>query len=327
VGRWLPGLALSLAAIFLLVRLADWSEVGGALAAVEITWLVPAIFCYLAGVFFRSLTWRTLLLNRASLSQAFFKLNEGYLINNLFPLRLGELGRVLLLSQKSGLSAFFVLSTIVIERAYDLAIAALLLLATLPLVLNVGSSQAIACGIAGAAGLGIILMFQLARSRERIQSRLRRMGVTNQFYQRRVLPWLDSLLAGLEVLTRVDRFVLSLGFILLSWFFGAIEIHLLILSFGAPAPFWWTGFALGVVSLGIAVPSAPASLGVYEAAMVGALTVLGVSTAQALAIAILAHLIHITSTGLIGGIALFRDGQTLTGVYRRLRAVRLPRDP
>ncbi len=327
MGRWLPGLALSLAAIFLLVRLADWSEVARAIAAVEITWLIPAIFCYLAGVFFRSLTWKTLLLNRASLSQTFLKLNEGYLINNLFPLRLGELGRVLLLSQRAGLSAFFVLSTIVIERAYDLAIAALLLLATLPLVLNVGTNQAVAFIVAGGVGLGLILMFLLARSRERIQTWLGRRGASHQFYQRRILPWLDSLIAGLEVLTRMDRFLLSLGLNLLSWSFGAIEIHLLILSFGVPAPFWWTGFALGVVSLGIAVPSAPASLGVYEAAMVGALAVLGVPTSKALAIAITAHLIHITSTGLIGGIALFRDGQTLSGVYRRLKTVHLWRDP
>lgn len=326
-GRWLPGVALSLVAILFLARLADWSEVARALAAVEITWLVPAIFCYLAGVFFRSLTWKTLLLDRASLSQAFLKLNEGYLINNLFPLRLGELGRVLLLSQDTGLSAFFVLSTTVIERAYDLAIAALLLLATLPLVLSVGSTQAVAFGVAGAVGIGMTLMFLLARSREQIQARLTRMGVSHTFYQRRILPWLDSFIAGLEVLTRTDRFLLSLGLILLSWVSGAIEIHLLILSFGAPAPFWWTGFALGVVSLGIAVPSAPASLGVYEAAMVGALTVLGVPASQALAIAILAHVIHIASTGLIGGIALFRDGRTLTGVYRRVRSVRLSREP
>jgi hypothetical protein len=61
--------------------------------------------------------------------------------------------------------------------------------------------------------------------------------------------------------------------------------------------------------------------------MVGALAVLGVPTSQALAIAITAHLIHITSTGLIGGIALFRDGQTLSGVYRRLKTVHLWRDP
>jgi uncharacterized protein (TIRG00374 family) len=130
----------------------------------------------------------------------------------------------------------------------------------------------------------------------------------------------------LEVLTRIDKFLLSVFFILMSWFFGAVEIHLLIAGFGISAPWWWTGFALGVVSLGIALPSAPASLGVYEAAMVGALAILGVPASQALAIAIIAHVIHIISTGIIGGIALFRDGETLSGIYQRLKTVRLARN-
>jgi hypothetical protein len=39
---------------------------------------------------------------------------------------------MVLLAQATGISAFFVLSTIVIERTYDLAIAGGLLLATVP---------------------------------------------------------------------------------------------------------------------------------------------------------------------------------------------------
>lgn len=322
LGRWLPGLLLSLVALGLLVGLADWQEVIRALKMMEATWLLPAVTFYLAGIFFRALTWRTLLQNKAALGRVFLSLNEGYLLNSIFPFRLGELGRAILLSQASSLSAFYVLSTIVIERAFDLAIAAGLLLATLPLVLGIESGQAIALAVAGAVGVGLIAMYFLARSRVSIRRRLEKFGASNRFYQQRALPWLDSLLAGLGALTRLDRFLLSILLILASWLFGSVEIYLLIASFGITAPVWWTGFALGVVSLGIALPAAPASLGVYEAAMVGALTLLGLPTAQALAIAIIAHLIHIIFTGMIGAVALFHDGQSLTGIYQRLRTVR-----
>jgi hypothetical protein len=316
-------LFLSLVAVALLLQLANWNEVINSLALMEIAWLLPAVLFYLAGVFFRSIAWQTLLQNQAALGRVFLTLNEGYLLNSIFPFRLGEFGRALLLSQASNLSAFFVLSTIIIERAYDLAIAAALLLASIPLVFGMESAQAIASGVIVIVGAGIASLYLLARFRRRIRVRLERLGASNQFYRVRLLPWLDSVLAGLGVLTRLDRFLASVTFILVSWLFGAIEIHLLIASFGISAPWWWTAFALGVVSLGIALPSAPASLGVYEAAMAGALSILGVPPGEALAIAIIAHLIHILFTGLIGTAALFQDGQSITGIYQRLKDARL----
>jgi hypothetical protein len=56
--------------------------------------------------------------------------------------------------------------------------------------------------------------------------------------------------------------------------------------------------------------------------MVGALSLLGVAIEQALAFAIVVHLIHILVTGLIGSYGLIRDGETLTGIYRRVRTWR-----
>jgi uncharacterized membrane protein YbhN (UPF0104 family) len=137
-------------------------------------------------------------------------------------------------------------------------------------------------------------------------------------FRRKLLPRLDALLDGLGTLTRPGEFFMSVMFIVGSWVFGAAEIHLLLNSGAFAAPFWWTGFVLGVLSLGVALPSAPAALGVYEAAAVGALSLLGVPTAQALAFAILAHLIHVAVTGLIGAYALLNEGETLSRLYRRL---------
>jgi hypothetical protein len=79
---------------------------------------------------------------------------------------------------------------------------------------------------------------------------------------------------------------------------------------------------MGFISLGIALPSAPATLGVYEAASVAAWALLGVPFAQALAVALVAHLIHITITGLIGGYGFFRDRETLSGIYLRIRNIK-----
>ncbi|MGB7096387.1 MAG: lysylphosphatidylglycerol synthase domain-containing protein, partial [Anaerolineales bacterium] len=82
-------------------------------------------------------------------------------------------------------------------------------------------------------------------------------------------------------------------------------------------------FILGMISLGIAIPSAPAGLGVFEVAAVGAFSLLGLSTSAGLAIAFVSHFISITFTGLVGMYGIFQDGENFAGLYRRLINLRM----
>jgi len=86
--------------------------------------------------FARSIGWRTILGRRVDLKTCFFGISEGYFLNNLFPLRAGELGRALFVGRASGLGMMHILSTILIERAFDIFFAAGILLITLPLVVG-----------------------------------------------------------------------------------------------------------------------------------------------------------------------------------------------
>ena len=122
LGRWLPGLAFSAIAILLLIRFSNWDELVLAISYMNLSLLIPAVVLFLISLGFRALSWRVLLQNRSGYGRVFLTLNEGYLLNIIFPFRLGELGRALLLSQSTDLSGFFVLSTIVIERANDRSI-------------------------------------------------------------------------------------------------------------------------------------------------------------------------------------------------------------
>ncbi len=322
IRRWLPGLVISAIAILLLIRFSNWQGVIEVLTLMDLNWFAVAIVFYVLGLVFRALSWMTLLQNKASYGRVFLTLNEGYLLNNIFPFRLGELGRAVLLSQATGLSAFFVLSTIVIERAYDVAIAAGLLLATLPFVLGLDAGQTLASLVMVLVILGLVSLFLLARYRQWIMMKLEAYGETRPLFRERILRSVESMLDGLGALSRVDQFLLSVFYILVAWLFGTVQLYFLTLSLGIDLQFWWIGFVVGVISLGIALPSAPAGLGIYEVAMVGAFSLLGVPTSQALAVALVAHSIHITITGFIGVYAIFRDGETLTGIYLRLKNFR-----
>lgn len=322
IGLWLPGLLISAVAIVLLIRFSNWYGVIQAASLMNQTWFIPALAFFVTSMLLRALAWRVLLQNKVRYGRVFITLNEGYLLNNVFPFRLGELGRAFLMSQSTSLSGFFVLSTIAIEHVYDLIIAAGLLLATLPFVFGMDMGQPIAISVLMIMILGLFTMFLLARNRRWIKTKLEEFSLQSFTFRDRILPRIDSLLDGLGALTRLDQFLLSISIMLLSWFFGGLYIYFLTISFGVQPEFWWIGFVLGVISLGIALPSAPAGLGVYEVAMVGAFSLLGVPTSVALAIALVAHLIHITITGFIGTYGIFRDGESISGLYQRLRNVR-----
>jgi uncharacterized membrane protein YbhN (UPF0104 family) len=96
-------------------------------------------------------------------------------------------------------------------------------------------------------------------------------------------------------------------------------------AFFPEGKFLWATFALGVVALGVAAPSSPGALGVYELAVVGALALFGVDPAAALAYALTTHLTQYLITTVLGSIGLFRDGLTLTGVFQRAQATSLDR--
>ncbi|HLE14306.1 MAG TPA: lysylphosphatidylglycerol synthase transmembrane domain-containing protein [Anaerolineales bacterium] len=321
LGRWLPGLILSTLSILMLVWLTNWEAVERALAIMGVGWVLPAVLLFLISNALRALAWRTLLQNKAPYGRVFLTLNEGYLINNILPFRLGELARAFLLAQSANLSALFVLATIVIERAFDIAIAAGLLLVTLPFVLGVEAAKPAAWFALCLVGLGLAALYLAARYRERIETFLER-RVDRFPFLRKILPRLNSIFEGLGILERPSQFLLALGLLLSSWFFGLAEVYVVFNSANIAVPAWWSGFVLGALSFGIALPSAPAGIGIYEVAMVGALSLLGVAIEQALAFAIVVHLIHILVTGLIGSYGLIRDGETLTGIYRRVRTWR-----
>ncbi|HJW91426.1 MAG TPA: lysylphosphatidylglycerol synthase transmembrane domain-containing protein [Anaerolineales bacterium] len=317
--RWLPGLFLSLIALGLLLRLTDWREVAQAFTVMDLRWLPVALVSYLVSMWLRAFAWRTLLRQKASPGRVFLALNQGYLLNNILPFRLGEVGRAFLLGKAARLSPLYVLPTILIERIYDLAIAAGLLLGTLPLVIGVEAARPAALIVLSLVALSLLVLFLAARHQQHLGTWLERVAGRWEPIRRAVLPRLSTLLEGLSALTTPADFFFSVTFLFGSWLFGAVEIHVLLNSGAFSAPFWWTGFVLGVLSLGIALPSAPAALGVYEAAFVGALSILGVPVGEGLAYAIVVHLIHISVTGLIGAYGLLRDGETISGFLNQVQ--------
>ncbi|HZW03665.1 MAG TPA: lysylphosphatidylglycerol synthase transmembrane domain-containing protein, partial [Anaerolineaceae bacterium] len=267
----------------------------------------------------RAFAWRILLNGKATAGQTFLAINEGYLLNNILPLRAGEIGRAFFLGRSAGINPFHVLSTIVIERAFDMVIAAALMLATLPLALGMEDSLGVVLVVMVIVLIGLLVLFLMARNQDWVNRQATRYGQRWPLIERFVLPQIKALLEGLSALNNPLLFFGSFGLIALSWLLAVTEYYILLLPFAPDAPFWWGIFTDATLALGIAVPSAPGSLGVFEAAIVGALAVLGVSRSQALAYAITLHVLQYVITGVIGVYGLVREGQSLDSLLAQLK--------
>jgi len=317
--RWLPGVLISLVALFIVFQLASWEDLGPALGLFRPIFILAGVVLTLGFLGFRAIAWREILGRKVSVKQTFWAINQGYLLNNLFPLRAGEIGRAVLLGQATGLRAVHILSSIIIERAFDLAIAAGLLLATLPLALGMAWARPVASITLLMVLSGLVVLYIMSRNQEPVSRWVDTLGEKWGFIRRYIAPQIRALLEGLGTLSNVRQFVFSFFWIGLSWLAAVTQYYIFILAIDTQAPFWWGGFTNGALALGIAIPSAPAAIGTFEAAIVGALTVLGIDETHALAYAITVHFIQFVVTGILGVTGLLRQGRSIGNIFRDLR--------
>lgn len=317
VRRWLPGVFISIVTLVAVFRLANWKDIRLDFALNNPIHVVIALVLTFVSLLVRALAWRVLLGNRAGVRQAFFIINEGYMLNNLFPLRAGELGRAVFMGQASGLGSFHVLSTIVIERAFDLAVAAGLLLITLPMALELDWAKPAAFLTLGLVILALFAMFLAARYRFWTQKKLQRLGQRLPVLQRFIIPRVISLLDGFGILTQPVQFLLGLFLVILTWVFWLGTYYVMLLTVAPQAPFWWAMFIDAVLAMGLAVPSAPAGVGVYEASMVAALSILKVPPGIGLGFAIFMHVFNFVVTGFFGLLGLIIERRSISLLFEQ----------
>lgn len=309
---------ISLAVVF---YFADLEKLRQAILLADVRLLLLAVVLMLIWLGVRALMWRTLLQEKASYPAVFWTMNEGYLLNNVLPFRLGEVARAFILSRKAPVGFWEVLSTIILERILDLTMAVGLVFTTLPFVVGGSNQFPIAFAVLGVVFLALLILYLMARNRDWT------INVINKITHR--FPWLQRLagkavpafMDGLAVLTDGRRFLKTVSLVVLDWLIAILQYYVLILAFIPAAKLLWSSFALGVTALGIAAPSSPGALGVFEAAMVGSLAVFGVDASAALAAAITAHLLQYIVTGALGVYGLVIDGESLAGLYRRVRSL------
>ena len=323
IKRWLPGAVISLLLVAAILYFVDLRAMLDALRNANYALLGIAIAIGFVWMAVRAVVWRTLLRERASYSDVFFTIGEGYLLNNFLPFRLGEIGRVFLLSRKSGMQFMEILPTIVIERVVDLGFSAVVLLAALPFVVGAEGAGQIGVIVGIVVLIGFVILYLLARYNQWALDLFHRLSARWPTLQRVGGNFLESFFLGLGVLKDGWLFIRFLFWMTLNWGIAIISYYLIIRAFFPQAQLVWGMFGLGGAAFGGAIPALPGSVGTFEGAFGGAVALLTGDESTALAVALTGRFYNYLNSSVIGGLGLLREGQTLSGIYEQLKNFRL----
>jgi len=315
--RWMIPLIISVVSIWLVLRDIDLSQLVRNFSQIGWQTILFATLAFFLSFFLRAFCWYLLLRRKVSFRDAFFTMGAGYLLNNIFPFRLGEIGRALLLDNPEGPTALEVLSSVIVERVFDVFLAAVFVLATLPRVINGDYDKTLILIALIVAALGLILLYLAAKYRIQINNWLIHWGERSHFVKSWIAPKAVQILEGLSILNHPGAFFLAFGSLVVSWFLAFGENLIVFSNLYTNPPFWWMIFVLSAGTFGAALPSAPASLGIFEGVMVAAFALLGVESDLAFTHAIVIHALAFVYANTLGLIGLRLRGQALVSLYRR----------
>ncbi len=329
--QWVVSLTISGIAFGLAFRGVHLAEVADTLRNANYFYVLPALLFIFVGLLTRALSWQTILGRKIPFWRAFAALNEGYLLSNVLPFRLGELGRAYLVSRplkgvfdNRDLGTTQAFSSVLVERVIDLCMIVALFATVLPLVVGLAWAReaAITAIIVSVVAMGGLFALTLNRA---LALRLARWGLglirfrwfDAARWETRVIAFLD----GLSALRDWRRFALAAFGSAMAWVSASVGAWFLLFAF-LPTPALPMGFFVLIISgLGIALPSAPAAMGVFEASVVLALSAFRVESSTALAYAVTYHALHFGLTSILGAVALAREGETLSHLAQAARGL------
>jgi glycosyltransferase 2 family protein len=315
--QWITLLGFAISILFLYLSLKDirLRDIWDTLKHANLKYaFLPLIFIFAAasGASFR---WARVSGTDVHFHETFTALLIGLFVNNVLPARIGELARGYVLSRKKGFSFTYGLSTVFVDRFFDLT--GLLLLTffffpkrELPPRVSQGIYLLIGLAIVCIAG---ILVLSRERFANHISSRL--MKVEKSFLTR----FAKTILGIQENLKRITSPLLILLFVAISfstWFCMSVALYMVILALGVKIDFVYVPFVCALLNMGITIPSSPGYIGLYQFLLVYLLSLFGVPKYEAFAVSILYHASWYIPYTIIGFLLLLREHLKIRDIQR-----------
>jgi len=315
---WL-GALISTLFIWLALRGLRLDEFWDAVRQANYWWLLPGVAVYFIAVWVRAWRWHYLLgpIKKIPTKTMFPITTIGYMGNNIYPARAGEVLRAVILKRREGVPVSASLATIIVERIFDGVVMLAFVFVNLPELANltnasgfVGNIQQVAL-IGTGIFLGALVLFLLAAMYPHIAAK------AGGWFINRVLPErlhekvndiMQKFLNGLASLRSPFNALMVFFTSVIIWLLETGKYWFVMHAFDFSVSFFALMLMNGIVNLATTIPSAPGYIGTFDAPGIAVLSAYGVDQATAAGYTLVLHVALWLPITLLGGYYLAREG-------------------
>jgi glycosyltransferase 2 family protein len=301
------GFVVSMSFLWFAVRGIDRDEFWLALRNSSFGWLLIAVAALAASVVVRVVRWLYLFepAKRVPARAATRALLVGELLNSLVPVRAGEVARVVVLHRDTGASRAETTGTLVAERLMDMLALLVLFFAAVPALPEVTWLWPAAVMLASVAiAIAAVIVVVRAYGDRPFALALRPLGRLLGVAPARVEMTAARTLEGVRAFRDFRAGVLAFVLSLVVWLAVAACFWSAMRAVAVDTEFEAAILVVFATTFALVLPSLPAGVGVFEAATFVSLRAFGVADAQALACAVVLHVLSFAPFIVAGVVAL-----------------------
>jgi glycosyltransferase 2 family protein len=300
------GFLISLILLYLSLKDIRFQEILGTLRKADYRLVPVPLFFILFSVTLCAFRWSRIIGTGIRFPETFVALLIGLFINNVLPARMGEIARGYVLSRKKGLSLTYSLSTVFLDRFFDLA--GLLILTflffprhSLPSAVSQGIYALIILLI---VCIALIIILGREKIAGKVADRLMRTGKpVFARLARRIIEVQENL-------QRINSFFNLAYLVLIScvtWFSMSVALYFVTLMLGVSVSFAAIPFVCALLNMGLTMPSSPGYVGIYQFLLVYLLSIFGVPKYEGFTVSVLYHAAWYIPYNILGFVFLLKE--------------------
>jgi uncharacterized protein (TIRG00374 family) len=233
-------------------------------------------------------------------------------INNVAPLRSGDVARLWMLERQARIPKPAAAAVAVVEMLLELAALAAIGLGAVLAVPGQRWASGVAPALLGGAVVGLWILRRTGQKAEE-PAAVETPGATRPGLRLRLRALRFRMAPGVEVLANGRASAIVIGLSFLAWGLEAIMVLLCARAVHLPIGVPLALLVLLGINVALVFPSLPAGAGAFEAAVAVVLTLGGIAKGQAIAFAIVYHLVQVLPVTMAGAWIILRVGVTLGG--------------
>jgi glycosyltransferase 2 family protein len=317
------GVLVSVVFLWVALRGLDLERFWQTLGEANYWWIVPGVLVYFVAVLVRTWRWHYMLrhIKPIPTMRLFPVVVIGYMGNNVYPVRAGEVLRSYVLRRKEGVAMSASLTTAILERIFDGLVMLLFVFVTLPFAPLPPVYQNMVLVFSGLFGLALLVFFVIAARPERIRL-LYAWGVNRvlpEALRPKVHDLFDHAIEGLQSLRSPREMALIFLTSTLIWLTETTKYWFVMHAFPLDVPFSVLMLMTAVVNLFTTIPSSPGYVGTFDAPGIAVLKQFNVGHAVATGYTLVLHVALWLPITLLGAYYMLRESISWKDIERATR--------